>query len=78
MYGSLENLSPALTVLAVPFQEIDFTTGGFQSNPFVLVQFGYGRGFEKNCGSNSEAPSTSKIREYIKNALDDGPLLAPL
>lgn len=78
MYGGFEKLSSDRTVLAEPFQETGFTTGGFQSNPYLLAQFGYGRGFEKYYGSNSEASSTSKIRQYIKNRLDDGLFLQTL
>lgn len=78
MYGGFEKLSRDRTVLAEPFQDAGFTTGGFQSNPFLLAQFGYGRGFEKYYGSNSEASSTSRIRQYFKNTLDHGPVLHAL
>ena len=78
MYGGFEKLSRDRTVLAEPFQETGYTTGGFQSNPYLLAQFGYGRGLKEYYGSNSEASSTSKIRQYTKDTLDDGIFLRSL
>lgn len=73
MYGGFEKISEDRTLVSEAFDDTGYSTGGFQSNPHLLEEFGYGRGFDKYFGSNTEASSTSRLRQFVKQTFaDDG------
>ena len=75
MYGGFEKISEDRRLVSEAFDEAGYATGGFQSNPHLLEEFGYGRGFDHCFGSNEEASSTSRLRHFVKQAFDDESLL---
>jgi arylsulfatase A-like enzyme len=75
MYGGFEKISEDRTLISEAFNDSGYATGGFQSNPHLLEEFGYGRGFDKYFGSNTEASSTSKLRQFVKQRFDDEGLI---
>ena len=75
MYGGFEKISEDRRLVSEAFDDAGYATGGFQSNPHLLKEFGYGCGFDHYFGSNEEASSTSQLRHFIKQAFDDESLL---
>jgi len=75
MYGGFERLAPEQTVVAEPLQEAGFDTAGFHSNPFLSRGFGYERGFDTFYDSQSEPTLFSKLREWVKQNLDNDGVL---
>ncbi len=71
MYGGFERLAPEQTVVAEPLQQAGFDTAGFHSNPFLSRGFGYERGFDTFYDSQSEPTLFSKLREWVKQNLDN-------
>lgn len=71
MYGGFERLSERQTVLAKPLSDAGFRTGGFHSNPFLSSQFGYAQGFDVFHDSKSEPTVTSRLREWVKQNIDE-------
>ena len=75
MYGGFEKISAERTLVSEAFDDAGYATGGFQSNPHLLEEFGYGRGFDRYFGSNTEASSTSRLRQFVKQTFDDDGLV---
>jgi arylsulfatase A-like enzyme len=75
MYGGFEKISPDRTLVSEAFDEAGYATGGFQSNPHLLAEFGYESGYDMYFGSNDEAPSTSRLRQFVKQTFDDDGLV---
>jgi len=71
MYGGFEKIAPDRTLISEAFDNAGYATGGFQSNPHLLQEFGYGRGYDRYFGSNTEASSTSRLRQFVKRQFDD-------
>lgn len=71
MYGGFERLAPEQTVVSEPLQDAGFETAGFHSNPFLSRGFGYERGFDTFYDSQSEPTLFSKLREWVKQNLDN-------
>lgn len=75
MYGGFEKLSEDRKLISEVFDAEGYTTGGFQSNPHLLEEFGYARGYDFYFGSNSEASSSSRLRQFVKRTFDDNGIL---
>ncbi|WP_313691385.1 sulfatase [Halorarum halobium] len=71
MHGGFERITEDRTLISEALAEQGYETGGFQSNPFLLAEFGYGRGYDHYFGSNAEASSTSKLRQFVKQSFDE-------
>lgn len=71
MYGGFEKISEERTLVSEAFDDARYATGGFQSNPHLLEEFGYGRGFDRYFGSNTDTASTSGLRHFVKQTFDD-------
>jgi len=71
MYGGFEKISEDRTLVSEAFDDAGYATGGFQSNPHLLEEFGYDRGYDRYFGSNTEASSTSRLRQFVKQTFDD-------
>jgi arylsulfatase A-like enzyme len=74
MYGGFEKIAEERTLISEAFDRAGYATGGFQSNPHLLAEFGYERGYDMYFGSNEEASSTSRLRQFVKQIFDDDSL----
>jgi arylsulfatase A-like enzyme len=79
MYGGFERLADERTVVSEPLERAGYRTGGFHSNPFLSRGFGYERGFDTFYDSQSDPTAVSRLREWVKQNLDnDGRLFGLL
>jgi arylsulfatase A-like enzyme len=60
-------LSDDCETIATLLSEAGYTNGGFHSNPHLLPQFGYARGFDHFYDSESEPSKTAKFRQKLKD-----------
>ena len=70
MYGGYDRLSESQTTLAEAFRDTGYRTGGFHSNPYLLGQYGYDRGFDTFYDSNTETSTLARLRQWVKDTLD--------
>ncbi len=75
MHGGARKLSDHQTPVAEAIQSAGYSTAGFHSNPHLLPQFGYGRGFDTFFGSDSEASRLARLRQWVKDTLNQDGLL---
>lgn len=75
MYGGYERVSDRRTVVAEPLSEAGYQTAGFHSNLFLSADFGYDRGFDTFYDSKSDPSFTAKLRQFVKQNLDQDGLL---
>ncbi|WP_267163511.1 sulfatase [Halovenus salina] len=62
-------LSEEYTPLAEALSEAGYTTGGFHSNPHLLPQFGYHRGFDRFYDSDTESSKLARLRQWVKDTI---------
>jgi len=70
MHGGARKLSDEQTPIAEALDGEGYHTAGFHSNPHLLPQFGYGRGFDTFFGSDSEPSRLARLRQWVKDTLD--------
>lgn len=75
MHGGVRKLSEQQTPVAEAIQSAGYSTAGFHSNPHLLPQFGYGRGFNTFFDSDSEPSRLARLRQWVKDTLDQDGLL---
>jgi arylsulfatase A-like enzyme len=75
MHGGVRKLSEQQTPVAEAIQAAGYSTAGFHSNPHLLPQFGYGRGFDTFFGSDSEPSQLARLRQWVKDTLDQDGLV---
>jgi len=69
-HGGFERLSSNRATLAEAFSNAGYQTAGFHSNPYLLSDFGYDRGFDRFYDSNSDPTLFARLRQGIKNQFD--------
>lgn len=60
-------LSDEYETIAELLSEAGYTNGGFHSNPHLLPQFGYARGFDHFYDSESEPSKIARFRQRLKD-----------
>lgn len=75
MHGGVRKLSEQQTPVAEAIQSAGYSTAGFHSNPHLLPQFGYGRGFNTFFDSDSEPSRLARLRQWVKDTLNQDGLL---
>jgi len=78
MYGGYEVISREQALIAEVLQQDGYATGGFHSNPYLSADFGYDRGFNRYHDWRDEPSLTAKVRQYIKNNLNNDSLFFKL
>jgi arylsulfatase A-like enzyme len=69
--GLSDDYKPVAQVLS----EAGYTGGGFHSNPHLLPQFGYHRGFDRFYDSNTEPSKLARLRQWVKDTIPSESLL---
>lgn len=62
-------LSEEYDTIAQALSKAGYSTGGFHSNPHLLPQFGYHRGFDRFYDSNSEPSKLARLRQWVKDTI---------
>lgn len=75
MHGGFEMMTDGRTMVAEVFDDAGYQTGGFHSNGYLSADFGYDRGFDTFYDSKTDPSFTARIRQFVKEALDDDGLL---
>ncbi|GGL59495.1 sulfatase [Halocalculus aciditolerans] len=70
MYGGYGRISEEQTVVAEPFRDAGYRTGGIHSNLYIGADYGYDRGFDTFFDSKEDASPLSKARQYVKTNLE--------
>lgn len=71
MHGGFEMMTDNRTMVAEVFDDADYYTGGFHSNLYLSADFGYDRGFDTFYDSKTDPSFTARIRQLVKDTLDD-------
>lgn len=71
MHGGFEMMTDGRTMVAEVFDDAGYHTGGFHSNLYLSADFGYDRGFDTFYDSKTDPGFTARIRQLVKDTLDD-------
>lgn len=71
MYGGYERVSSDQTLVSEVFEDAGYRTAGFHSNLYLSKDFGYDRGFGTFYDSKTDPSPTAKIRQKVKDWLDE-------
>jgi arylsulfatase A-like enzyme len=71
MYGGYDRISEQRTLISELLDDAGYRTAGFHSNPYLSEQFGYARGFDTLVDSASDSTATARLRQAVKNNLDE-------
>lgn len=71
MHGGFEMMTEGRTMLAEVFDDGGYETAGFHSNLYLSADFGYDRGFNTFYDSKTDPSLTAKIRQGVKDILDE-------
>lgn len=64
-------LSDQQVTIAQILSKVGYSTGGFQSNPYLGPRFGYNRGFEMYYDSETERSPLGKLRLWVKDNIPE-------
>jgi arylsulfatase A-like enzyme len=67
IYGRFYNLDENRTLISERFRTADYDTAGFNSNPYLSEEFGYGRGFDTFSDWKGDPSITARFRQFFKN-----------
>lgn len=71
MHGGFEMMTDGRTMVAEVFDDAGYHTGGFHSNLYLSADFGYDRGFDTFYDSKTDPGFTARLRQLVKDTLDD-------
>jgi arylsulfatase A-like enzyme len=71
MYGGYEQISEEQTLVSEALSDAGYRTGGFHSNLYLSADFGYDRGYDTFYDSKTDPSPTAKLRQAVKDRLDD-------
>jgi arylsulfatase A-like enzyme len=71
MYGGFERIAAGRTLVSEALAAGGYRCGGFHSNLYLSADFGYGRGFETLYDSKSDPSPTARLRQLVKDRLDE-------
>jgi arylsulfatase A-like enzyme len=79
MFGGYERVSEEQSLVSEAFSDAGYRTAGFHSNLYLSADFGYDRGFDTFFDSKTSPSATARIRQFVKDSLDqDGYLYKAL
>ncbi|WP_335998986.1 sulfatase [Halorientalis halophila] len=78
MHGGFEMMTEGRTMVAEVFDDGGYQTAGFHSNLYLSADFGYDRGFDFFYDSKTDPGTTARIRQFVKDRLDQDGLLYKL
>jgi len=71
MHGGFEMMTDGRTMVAEVFDDGGYATAGFHSNLYLSADFGYDRGFDEFYDSKTDPSTTARIRQFVKDRLND-------
>ena len=74
MYGGFERIADGRTLVSETLAEGGYRSGGFHSNLYLSADFGYDRGFETLYDSKTNPSATARLRQIVKDRLNDDSL----
>ena len=74
MYGGFERIADGRTLVSEMLAEGGYRSGGFHSNLYLSADFGYDRGFETLYDSETNPSATARLRQIVKDRLNDDSL----